>query len=258
MKNFLIAALISILSVGCATKNIEFPAAKMYPYSTQKKMQAAEHWKILAENEAMLISEKLPPGSVVNIECTAPICGGHDNLNSTFARAYRDLLISALSSRGILIAIEKETNAYNLTYNVHVISHKDREKIGDRRTGLWTGTAAAAYLIYQATTHWTHNGLAVLPFAIGADIVEYHEELTSETDSEIVVTTKVIHGNQILTADSRTYYINSGDATHYLDCTNGKCNFKTDPDKDGSCIVKKKKCSSIKVVGDCTSGRCES
>ena len=42
----------TLLLGGCTANTSQVPMATTYPYSEQQKMQAAQHWDVLAEHES--------------------------------------------------------------------------------------------------------------------------------------------------------------------------------------------------------------
>jgi len=201
--------------VGCASTNTEYPRASIFPYSTQQKMQAAEHWNILAANEAKLITEKLTGNPVIHISCVSSGCAKSSQYRSDFSEAYKEFLTSHLVNNGASVAIENERNSYSLEYHVQVVAHRDRGGL-PAKVGQTTGDVAAIYGIYQAANNWTKPALALVPLAVGTDIYLHNRELTQTTNSEVLVTTKITKDNRVLVSNSNVYYFNAGDASHYL------------------------------------------
>jgi len=221
MNKLLLTALLSVFFVGCASKNLDYPRATTFPYSTQQKMQAAAHWNILAANEAKLISSKLSGSPLIHISCKSSGCGGNSVNNSPFAEAYREFLTSHLVNNGASVAIQKESGAYNLEYHVQVITHNDRDVLAPR-PGTLSATAAAAFGIYKATHDFSNPAQIVIPIAILGDLALYDAVETSTSNTEVLVTTKITKGNRVITSNSSVYYFNAGDASHYSKAAKGK------------------------------------
>jgi hypothetical protein len=217
MKKILAITLIPALFIGCAPINSEYPRATLHQSSTQQKMQAAEHWNVLAENEAKLITEKLPISSIIHISCVSnSSCGERSAYSTPFSEAYSQLLTTHLVNNGAMIAIDDEPNALMLEYHVQVVTHNDRGRLPHAKPGALTAGAAAAYGIYQAAENWSNPGLVAIPIVIGTDLYRYNKKETGASNSEVLVTTKIRDGNRILVSDSRVYYFNAGDANHYV------------------------------------------
>jgi hypothetical protein len=224
MKKILLVALLPPLAIGCASKNIEYPRATMYPNSTQQKMQAAAHWNALAENEAKLIAQLLPSDSVVHItshiSCESGECDDENKKKSPFRTAYKDLLTTQLFRKGVKVALESEPNTYDLSYNVQVVKHKDRAGL-PVTPGSLTGSTVTAFGIYKASASWDPAALVALPLAVAGDMYLYNRTETVSSNSEVLVTTKISKGNRVIVSDSHIYYFNAGDKKHYEDKVNG-------------------------------------
>lgn len=210
----MLALVLTAILVGCASKNIEYPRASMFPYAQQQKMQSTEHWNVLAEHEAKLIIEKLSNKPLIHVSCAAKSCGGFDKHSSPFAQAYGRLLTTHLVSNGANVAVDYESQAHIVEYSVQVVKHGDRDSL-PFKPGTVVGAAATAFGIYKAVDKWGTPGLIVAPIAAAADYYLYAREETDTSDSEVLVTTTVTSGNRLEFSDSRIYYFNTGDAEHY-------------------------------------------
>jgi len=203
-----------VFFVGCASKNLEYPRATTFPYSTQQKMQAAAHWNILAANEAKLISSKLAGSPVIHISCQSSGCSDKGVNNSPFAEAYREFLTSHLVNNGASVAIQKEPGAYSLEYHVQVVTHNDRGDL-PRKPGILSLNAGAAYGIYKATHDFSNPAQILIPLIAIDELILYNTVETSTSNTEVLVTTKITKGNRVITSNSSVYYFNAGDASHY-------------------------------------------
>lgn len=109
----------SLLLSGCFANTSQVPLATTYPYSEQQKMQAVQHWDVLAEYEAagILRSDALHDRSLF-INPT--------HANSAFAQSFGNLLSSQLVSNGALVRTDP-TNAALVDYRVQLVEHQDRD-----------------------------------------------------------------------------------------------------------------------------------
>jgi len=221
MRKLLLMALLPLFAIGCASTNIEYPRATLYPSSTQQKMQAAEHWNVLAANEAKLITSKLSSSPVIHISCNSASCTKGGRNSSPFAEAYNEFLTSHLVNNGARVAISKESDSYTLEYHVQVVSHTDRSGL-PLKPGTLTGGYAAAYGIYQAAENWSNGSLIALPLAVAGDLYLQNVEETDASNSEVLVTTKITKGNRVIVSNSHIYYFNAGDASHYTNKAKAK------------------------------------
>lgn len=211
LRPIAIGAVVMTLS-GCFYANTsQAPIATTYPYTEQQRMQAAEHWHVLAKHQAdrIIKNEKtrfrdlyIPPSS--DVSSSAP--GGE------FDRGFRDLLTSQLVSRGVSVVKMPHENSANVEVNVEVVEHRDRRFIRPPHgalTALAGGIAVATYPI----NHWSEPALGLLPLAAGADVAS--GSWTQESNEEIIVTTQVVDNERILYSSSNIYYTNRGDRRHY-------------------------------------------
>lgn len=214
MKKILVVAVFAIFTVGCASKNLQYPSATMYPSSSQQKMQAAAHWNILAANEAKLITAKLSGNPLIHISCKSSSCAGTNAHSSPFSEAYREFLTSHLVNDGAQVAIQNESGAYNLEYHVQVVTHNDRGGLSPK-AGTLSVAGAISYGIYKAANDFSRPARALIPLAILGDLALYNAVGTSSSNTEVLVTTKVTKGNRVITSHSSIYYFNAGDVNHY-------------------------------------------
>lgn len=192
---------------GCSSINTsQVPMAATYPYSEQRKMQAAHHWQVLAEHEArqMLRSPSLAGRTLF-------VVGGLEE--TPFSRSFDSLLTSQLVSRGALVRTDP-FGAAHVSYRVQLIEHEDRGYIRAPR-GTWTALASGIAVATIPFNHWSEPALALIP---GAALVDaFSGNWTSLSDEEIIITTQVTENNRILYSSSNIYYINADDSEHYGD-----------------------------------------
>ena len=196
---------VGLLVAGCAVNHAQVPYAATYPATDQQKMQAGHHWDVLAGIEAENIMESLP-------EATSPLVIYRSiSNNSAFAAAYYEFLLSQLVKKGATVLDHDTRSATHLSYDIKVLTHKDRGYIAPPR-GAHSAVAGSGALVYWAATA-TNPGWAVIPIAAGADI--FSGGWAAPEPTEVVITTKITEGGRYLMSDSRIYYINDGDTSNY-------------------------------------------
>ncbi|WP_409523412.1 hypothetical protein [Nitrincola sp. MINF-07-Sa-05] len=180
------------------------PIAKTYPISHQQKMQAAHHWDVLAEHQAQLLMESdFLSGKAFYIH--------HESNASPFSQGFDSLLTSQLVNSGAHVRTEPMNTAL-INYKVQVVRHKDRGYIRAPE-GAWTALTASVGFAAMAYNTWSEPALALIPFAAAADL--WSGDWTSETSSEVIITTQVTEHGRVLYSASNIYYINPGDSDHY-------------------------------------------
>ncbi len=219
--NFLTISIIFLILAGCAMRPI--PVATAYPTSKQHKMQAAHHWDVLAKDLARRLKKTMAmtfPNETVKPPLVVKLTGDQEKL--PFAKAFNNLLISRLVQQKMVVLESDSGYADSLTvdYNMQVIQHKDR-RLYYPTPGIFTALAAGVFvadrLIDYASRHSKVNPwIGAVPLAIAGDMKLGRDlSLPGETNTEVVITTSVLKGQQYIFRDSRIYYINDGDSDHY-------------------------------------------
>lgn len=205
MKKLVLASLAVFIS-GCAH---EMPKGAAFKTPEQLKMNSASHWDVLAHNEAALIKQTLKKSSTLPLYIKAP------DHSFPFAQAYHHLLTSNLAAQGAVLVTRPEFNAATVSYVVDVVKHAAHytEQMG-LPTPLGQGVfyLLSSYLgkgVHDVTT--TAIEVAKAPAYAVIDQVKPN----FATLAEVVITTQITMGNQILNSDSRVYYVDRGNLGHY-------------------------------------------
>ncbi len=220
MRGYWLVTLLSLLVLaGCTHRPI--PVAASYPATAQRKMQAAHHWDVLANDVAKRIKKTLEltfPDAAVKPSLVVKLKKEQEKI--PFAKAFSTLLKTKLVQQGSVVmthAAQYDNKTLNVEYEMQVVHHKDR-RLTYFPPGLMTALSAGVWMVAQAQDRWKYPGLATLPFAVAADInsaVEYY--LPGETNTEVLISSSITMGQQYIFGDARIYYINDGDYDHYED-----------------------------------------
>lgn len=203
IRKVVLLSVITLTLPGCFYANTsQAPIAKTYPITEQHKMQAAQHWQVLADYEAKGIVHQLKGQSIY-------VNGG--DKKSSFDQTFRQLLISELVSDGASVMVSPGASA-EVTYDVNLIEHKDRGMIRPPE-GAISALAAGIAVATVPYNHWSEPALALLPMAVAADLLIGN--VVSETTHEIAITTRVSQQGKLLHSSTNIYYINPGDKDHY-------------------------------------------
>ena len=206
VKKLLALGVCTGLLSGCFQANTsQVPLATTYPTSEQQKMQAAHHWDVLAEYEARLIARTLQ-SKVLALN----VNGG--DADSEFYQGYTNLLTSQLVKKG-LIVVDKPNGAAKVSFDVNVVEHTDRDNRRDV-PGSWTLLATGVAVAAHVADHWSTPAKVLFPVAVAADI--YSGNWVKDSEFEVIITTQVTDHSQIIHSSSNIYYINGGDASHYM------------------------------------------
>jgi len=167
MKFVIPLVAISLLLIGCGTHS-NIPSSKTYLENDQQKFQATHHWNVLAEKQAELVLASVPSKiSDIYIQDS-------NRWASPFESAYRKLLISQLVSKGASVLTKAEKDTYIFSYNVQVVSRNQH----------------GADTFDQSD--WDDS-------LIGKD--------STETLTEVLVTTSGIKNNVFIMSDSQIFYL---------------------------------------------------
>lgn len=206
IKNIIVLGATAGLLSGCFQANTaQAPLPTTYPITQQQKMQAAHHWDVLAEHEAKLITSSL-------INALTPLHVTEEGASDIFSQGYKNLLTSQLVQKGAKV-LTTPNGAAEVTFEVNVVKHSDQDSVRSP-VGSWTLLAAGVAVVAQAANDWSTPEKLLIPAAIGADLMSgswVEDEVT-----EVIITTQVTERNRIIHSSSNIYYINGGDASHYI------------------------------------------
>lgn len=205
VKKLLALSISTALLSGCFQVNTsQKPIPTTYPVSDQQKMQAAHHWDVLASYEAKLIAK-----AFTSYQANLYIDKGRSQ--TSFHEGYEQLITSQLVQQGLSVKTTPE-GAAQLSFDVSVITHKGQDS---RRMapGSWTMLAAGVAVASEAVDHWSRPVKLLLPLAVGADL--YSGNFVNDSNTEVIITTRVVEGQRILYSSSNIYYINAKDTDHY-------------------------------------------
>jgi hypothetical protein len=206
MKKIVLSSVAALLIVGCAH---EMPVGAAFKTPEQLKLNSAAHWDVLAHHEAGLIKKTLKNSSRLPIFIKEP-----DN-SFPFAQTYHNLLTSSLAAQGAMIVTKPEFNAATVQYKVDVIKHAPHYT---EMLGLPTPLAHGVYyLAATALGKGVHDVTTTAIEVVKAPFYAVIDQVKPNfaTCSEVVITTQIVMGNQVLNSDSRVYYVERANLSHY-------------------------------------------
>jgi hypothetical protein len=206
------ASMLCTLLVACST--LDVPRAMNYPASGQQKARAVHHWDLLANDVAERIATKTAAGAMEkNTFHLVP------STDSTFNRAFGDLLLTRLVERGLVIAsspaLDNSADAY-IRFDVQVVSHES----GARNAPAMPLTSLAVGVAVLRDS-WMHipssasGALAGLATGLVGDLSSQMLWGTASggpTRTELLVSTSLEMGQRFVTRTSDIYYIEPEDA----------------------------------------------
>ena len=229
MKKLLLTGVALALTgmVGCATpRYADVPAPTRFENTKQQKLQAAEHWRTIADHFAVQLAEDLKErlgGRAVYV----PSPGGEQ----AFVEGFRELLVTSLVAKGVPVSTEaRNALAIDVRYSIYRF-RPDRLQstyyYGDATAlaaGLWAVGGIVAADISSAAG--VSAGAKLLTLAAGVDGFAW---LSNEAmgrgqyangpvpRSEIVLTASVADASRFIARRSNIYYTMDEDAALYWD-----------------------------------------
>lgn len=209
-----VALTLSLLA-GCSTSLK--PIAQAPAKSNQPVMVTALHWDVMAQHFANGIAglyAKLPNAS------KRPVFVAEANKNSTFGRAFHNLVIGHLLKKSVPITTKvnradclnpAQCAPLTLNYETILVRHAEKEGFTLPLHGP-TLPQAAAYVLHFAGDYWMSPAWSVLPLS-----AHIENKLPEDTNTEIIASASLLNGDQVLFADSKIYYVNDPDYSQYAE-----------------------------------------
>jgi len=199
LVSFLVVALSGCTNLYTNNRFTPRPLAQNFETSYQNKLQAALHWDVLAANEAAEIakvwsSQSIDPTQTISLE--------QPSNPSDFSKAYKKMLTSHLLENGIRVS--RTNGAYILSYEIQVIKHKHQDDMPYP-----AGTYSAVYLISLVPNFV----LTMTPFIADWFLARNRDATTPNT--EVLVTTEIQKGDEIIQSSTSAYYFNPGEKSLY-------------------------------------------
>ncbi len=206
----LLHAPLVMLCLGLGACMSQVPVATTYPVTFQKKMQAAQHWDILAADVATRLQGTLI-GSGEQQGRSTTLYVKQPRYDSDFGEAFHNLLITHLLDRGFSMS-ENPAAGLPVTYNIQVVSHKDRGFI--RPTpGLFTALTGTVLVIRDVADHYS-SAAAVGVGAVALDVATGF--ITDNPNTEVIVTTSVMNGDRYAARLRDIYYVSDNNVDQYI------------------------------------------
>lgn len=214
MRNYVILGAALSAVVGCAPfPHTETPLATNFPTSTQRKLQAAHHWDVIASDMAQAIADALAKGNV----CSAP-AGACPTIHvepiapyTVFGQAFHNQLVSHLVSKGLNV-VTAGPGEITVRIDTQAIKFSPERKqyLGVMR---FTQIAVGLWALYDIP-----SPVDVLAGAMMADVYDWNlaEFAKGPTPQvELLVTVSATRGNQFVARRTHAYYIADTDASLY-------------------------------------------
>lgn len=224
-KSFILTLLGMFVLTGCSS----VPKPITHEFTTQKVLQASEHWELLAKDFAQqtvatMMAESMwilkDDGSDVQMLDGMPSVYIQTNDLSDFGRTFRTYLITELTRFGYPVAHTPE-GAIIANWSVRKIYHS-----AERRTPLLPGAGTATALlglgVYKVIDSNISSFASVMAGGVAFDIFNSAVEnvggygpLKNVPHTEIVLTSTVSKDSVLLSRQTQAYYVNAQDFNHY-------------------------------------------
>ncbi len=175
-------ALLPVLA-SCMSQS---PYPISYSFATQKRMQAAEHWKAYAWDVGQTLDMKIKKDRPIFIDRS-----GKEPVHPMLANFLEEQLLN----RGFRLAPTKSADALRLIVSTKVLEHADKR---------------------------INSTVGVVPAVVGGVLVTLAGSSSVEdTDArkpvidEVVVTTKVFDGNEVRLSMNNAFYIDPAETWQY-------------------------------------------
>ena len=205
----LIPLVLLILVTGCS----RIPGPTTHPFTQQRKMQAVEHWGVLAGdvasrlNRELVVYDYLDTPVFVKQTCGDDATPCQPNQTSTFNEAFRDLLITNLVNYGIQTRSTPDDRALTVNYKVQVVYHRGT-RIRSYFPGTFTMLSAAILVLREAPEE-------MIALAGGGLLDLVNSAYTDYGHYEVLITTSIVNAGRYVFRTSDIYYINDDDFWQY-------------------------------------------
>ncbi|KPA13647.1 conserved hypothetical protein, secreted [Candidatus Magnetomorum sp. HK-1] len=198
-----IITLLSILFLMTACTQVPYPVT--YPFAKQEKMQAAQHWDVLATD----IAEQIKLSRDRNKEVRHIPVFIQPMDQTPFGKIFHNLITSRLVQKGVPVS-PYENDALHLTYNARVLQHSKREIKNPPLL------YSAVGLGITVTRHVDSDDLWDLAFPVGIIADGIRSATSGKTpNEEVIISLALKHNDTFIIHRSDIYYINKSDGWHY-------------------------------------------
>ncbi|CAN5219634.1 hypothetical protein BH11PSE11_BH11PSE11_09870 [soil metagenome] len=209
-KTLLVAGIAAIFLAGCAAEYSEAPRPTNYSIMKQKKVQAASHWDLIANDVAEQIKNSVGSNELLYVTPPVP--------NSEFNHAFHNSMISALVNKGVRVSTNGDTKAMQINVETQLVRFSPARFQNGRFVST---TAIAAGLMAIHGLHLaaeTNAGIGILGITGAIDFnnwVEREYANGNTPQSELIVTTSAVNSTQYVARRTDVYYISDPDGRLY-------------------------------------------
>ena len=208
-KSIVWAFVVFMAAATLSSCGSQLPIATTFPSSTQRKMQAAQHWDVLASE----VADRVEVAFVDRPDLAGRPIFVPQKGASPFAAAFHELLISQLVFRGMQVSVAQEDSLV-LDYSVLGVKHNWRFQ--RPKPGLLTALPGGAWAVYELSKLGYGASLYFAAATVAGALLDYGiGHWATESDNEVIITASLSYNNRYVLHMSNIYYINDPDKWHY-------------------------------------------
>lgn len=205
---------------GCAAPYSEAPIPINYKHTQQNKIQAGEHWQIIANDLATSVAKNIDKSKTVYVNHTVD--------KSDFNEAMHSMLLSSLVSQGIIVMKSVKSADVSIDINAQMVEFSKSRATFRHSIGAPTALTAGVWVLREVALH---NALettllaATGAVAVGADVYNWFGSKNSAgqiPQNEIIVTVTASDKNRYISSISNVYYTSDSDNSLYAAVSRGK------------------------------------
>ena len=199
---------VALLS-GCVMQS-QVPIPENNPLSYQMVMRASQHWDLMAADVANQVNASVTLAGYRDRPLYVSASGQH----SDFTRAFHNLLVSRLVTKGINVA-SISTGALTVSFDTQVVAHNSARIA--YRPGTLTALGTGLLVLRGVADHGSPGatGAAFLGLMAAGDAA-MTIDAGPPPRTEVIVTTSVTDGPRFVARKTDIYYIQEADAKLFL------------------------------------------
>ncbi len=207
LNKILLYMFLSLFFFGCS--QVPKPVPHQF-VTTQKKIQASEHWNIFAKDIANNIAIEIKQENVSNTSISFI-----PNDNSPFCRAFRSFLGTHFIKSGVALK-EVDMADYQLDWSVQTVTHEGTRVLPPSPPGTNTLIALLGYGVYKIIDK-NSFAVGVITTGVALDIVKAFYQINSVAlpKNEIIINVSLKKLDKYTYRSTNVYYVNDLDTNHY-------------------------------------------
>jgi hypothetical protein len=208
MRRVLLVFLAPLALFALGACQSQVPLASTYDLTYQQKMQAAEHWRVLARDIVAQVALRAAPyGYDIAIEREGP--------STVFATAFDDMLVTEFVQSGFLVRDTVQAGGLLLRYKTQLVTHAPGRDVRPP-VGTFVALGGGIIALHAALENTLSAGnINVLTAATAGALELSAGSIAEVTDTEFIVTTSLLSEDLYVARYTDIYYLPDGDADLY-------------------------------------------